>query len=150
MSRKTIDITGQKFRMLTVVEKVGATETNISLWKCKCDCGNEKVVPRKNLIGGGTRSCGCLHSKKQLQHGNAVRGSRTKLYNIWISMRQRCSNSSHRYYKRYGGRGISVCGEWDTFEAFEKWALRNGYSPRTDSQNPGEMIWKDVVIAENR
>lgn len=51
----------------------------------------------------------------------------TRLYNIWSLMHSRCENQNLGYYKRYGGRGISVCDEWKQFKAFEEWALNNGY-----------------------
>lgn len=51
----------------------------------------------------------------------------TKLNGVWCDMRYRCSNPSSKYYKNYGGRGISVCNEWDKFENFYKWAMSNGY-----------------------
>lgn len=53
--------------------------------------------------------------------------SHTRLHNIWIGMRQRCRDVNTREYHRYGGRGISVCEEWEDFEEFRKWALANGY-----------------------
>lgn len=53
--------------------------------------------------------------------------SRSKLYHVWVSMKQRCNNENNRNYGRYGGRGISVCKEWDEFEPFMKWSLENGY-----------------------
>ena len=37
---------------------------------CKCDCGNEIITSRFNLIGGSTKSCGCL--KKGKNHYNFV------------------------------------------------------------------------------
>ena len=55
--------------------------------------------------------------------------SGTKLYYIWIEMRQRCGNSGHRHYHLYGARGIEVCDEWlNDFTAFNEWALSHGYS----------------------
>jgi hypothetical protein len=43
-------------------------------------------------------------------------------------MKQRCSEPTHKAYKDYGGRGITVCSEWrDSFEAFRDWAMANGY-----------------------
>lgn len=54
--------------------------------------------------------------------------SGTKIYYIWIEMRQRCNNSDHKRYRLYGARGISVCKEWDdSFEEFHHWSLENGY-----------------------
>lgn len=52
----------------------------------------------------------------------------TRIYNIWRDMRHRCMCPSLRNYKHYGGRGISVCDEWQDFMAFYKWAMENGYS----------------------
>ena len=45
-------------------------------------------------------------------------------------MRERCRNVNSPYHKDYGGRGISVCDEWNNdngFESFLKWSLENGY-----------------------
>jgi hypothetical protein len=42
----------------------------------------------------------------------------TKVYKVWTSMRNRCSNPRHKAYKSYGGRGITVCESWDSFEKF--------------------------------
>lgn len=53
----------------------------------------------------------------------------SRLYRIWLSMRQRCNYPKHKYYKHYGGRGIKVCDEWQNdYDAFAEWATRNGYS----------------------
>lgn len=55
--------------------------------------------------------------------------SHTRLYSIWNGMKTRCYRTYHQSYSNYGGRGIKVCEEWyDDFEAFEKWALSNGYT----------------------
>ena len=53
--------------------------------------------------------------------------SRTRLYRIWKNMRNRCSNENIPNYERYGGRGITVCEEWQRFEPFYEWAMANGY-----------------------
>lgn len=54
--------------------------------------------------------------------------SNTRIYKCWESMKYRCSNPHSRAYKDYGGRGITVCDEWQKFIPFMKWALSNGYS----------------------
>jgi hypothetical protein len=56
-----------------------------------------------------------------LKHGENRRGKRSKEYQTWINMRQRCNDPNHISYKRYGGRGIKVCGKWqNNFEQFLK------------------------------
>lgn len=53
---------------------------------------------------------------------------KTRLYTVWIDMRQRCSNPNRKEYARYGGRGITVCEGWDKYEEFRAWAMESGYS----------------------
>lgn len=38
-------------------------------------------------------------------------------------MRQRCNNPKNKAYENYGGRGITICKEWDDFAVFREWAL---------------------------
>ncbi len=40
------------------------------------------------------------------------------LYNTWIGMRQRCNDKNHSHYKYYGGKGITVCKRWNSFQNF--------------------------------
>jgi hypothetical protein len=49
------------------------------------------------------------------------------LYSTWKGMRQRCRDPKFKYYDRYGGRGISVCQEWNDFDNFYQWAITNGW-----------------------
>jgi len=57
------DLTGQRFGRLTVIEHAGTHKnpngSRKTLWKCKCDCGNEIVAQGSNLLSGTTTSCGC-------------------------------------------------------------------------------------------
>lgn len=58
------------------------------------------------------------------KHGD----SKTKLYRLWKTMRNRCNDSSRPHFNRYGGRGIKVCEQWnEDYISFKKWALENGY-----------------------
>ena len=62
----TIDLTGQRFGRLTVLEKVNYNDTPQKCeakWRCKCDCGNIIEVRGTSLRKGTTKSCGCLHSE---------------------------------------------------------------------------------------
>ena len=115
-----IDLTGQRFNCLTVIERAENTTKGIARWKCKCDCGNYTIVRGSNLKTGAVKSCGCLnHIAYTKTHGE----SQTKLYRHWRSMIYRCSNPKNRAYKWYGERGIKVCEEWQTYEGFKKWVL---------------------------
>lgn len=53
-----IDLTGQKFGLLTVVKR--AENVKGVQWVCKCDCGNTTIVRSYALKSGATKSCGCL------------------------------------------------------------------------------------------
>lgn len=52
------------------------------------------------------------------KHGYANDNKRPKEYDSWVNMRQRCANPNHVKYDMYGGRGITVCDEWNDFENF--------------------------------
>lgn len=123
-----IDLIGQKFGRLTVIEECGRDKFRQVMWKCKCECGNEVIVRGYALRSGNTQSCGCFQkenaSKEKIKHGL----HRTRLYNIWCGMKERCSIPSSCCYKYYGGRGITVCSEWNDFSAFMEWALSHGYT----------------------
>lgn len=54
--------------------------------------------------------------------------NKERLYSIWKRMKDRCNNPNHKYFSYYGGRGITVCDEWQkNFPAFYEWAIQNGY-----------------------
>lgn len=126
MARK--DLTGQRFGRLTVIR---ATEQRTSfgcvIYECLCDCGNVCLVWGNRLTTkthSRKRSCGCLYEETHEPHG----GSSTNLYMRWSKMKDRCSNPNAQNYKRYGGRGIRVCDDWqNSFATFRDWALSNGY-----------------------
>ena len=51
-----------------------------------------------------------------------------RLYETWVEMRRRCNNPNRPRYEDYGGRGIRVCAEWESFSAFADWAMKSGYT----------------------
>ncbi len=126
-----IDLTGDKYGRLTVIKIAPRVKGRGVEWVCRCDCGNEAVVRSSSLRQGNTRSCGCLAREmlveRNFKHGKARRGKKTRLYGIWVRMRQRCNDPNTDDYEGYGGRGIKVCDEWDDFLAFQNWAHSNGY-----------------------
>lgn len=119
------DLTGNKYGRLTVIkraENVG----KLTAWECVCECGNSVKVIGGHLKNGHTKSCGCLAQEERKKTRHGMTGKR--LYRIWQGMKNRCGNENTIYYDRYGGRGISVCDEWEkSFEAFMEWSTKNGY-----------------------
>ncbi len=129
---KLIDLTGQRFGRLTVVQRAGTSKQGRALWLCRCTCGKETVVLSSSLRRGATQSCGCIHSEmlhNRITAQNTTHGGKgTRLYRIWHGMKQRCYNPKSDHYNLYGGRGISVCAEWlHDFATFQKWAVSHGY-----------------------
>lgn len=124
---KIIDITGQSFGRLTVIEHAGSRDRK-ALWRCHCSCGQETIVIGKLLRSGHTKSCGCWRSDNWFIQKQTHGESRTRLHRIWRGMKTRCGNPRCAAFPRYGGRGIRVCAEWHQFEPFRDWSLGNGYA----------------------
>src|SRR5690606_19985741 len=57
-------------------------------------------------------------------------GRKTRLFRIWMGIKNRLSNPNLPEYSRYGGRGIKLCDEWQNFAEFHKWAYESGYDDR--------------------
>lgn len=57
-SCKKLDLTGQRFGKLTVLEPA-ENIGRCTAWRCRCDCGQETVAPTKRLRDGHRTSCGC-------------------------------------------------------------------------------------------
>lgn len=154
------DLAGKKFGRLTAIEIAGTSKQHVAVWRCICDCGNEKLVERYCLTQGRVRSCGCLPRELNKTGNNRrVHGMcGTRIYRIWKQMKTRCSNPNTDDWKDYGGRGITVCEEWqDNFQAFYEWAMANGYQDdltidRIDydkGYSPDNCKWADITTQAN-
>lgn len=77
---KFIDLTGQRFGRLVVIEKGEPHITSggqyITTWKCKCDCGNITIVQAPKLKKGHTTSCGCIVKENKGAHFEDLIGQR--------------------------------------------------------------------------
>lgn len=56
---KLIDLTGQRFGKLVVLENMGKLDGHRYYWKCQCDCGTIANIKGDSLRSGNTKSCGC-------------------------------------------------------------------------------------------
>jgi hypothetical protein len=52
------------------------------------------------------------------RHGANRRGARTTEYEIWVGIRKRVHNANDKLYPYYGGRGVTLCEEWEDFSVF--------------------------------
>ena len=162
------DIKGMKFGRLIVVEYYGADKHKNALWECQCDCGNTSIAKTHNLMKGATRSCGCLQKEKATKHlldistthglSKDSKGKNTRLFRIWMGIKNRCSNSNLREYPKYGGRGIKICDKWlNDYKAFHDWSIQNGYSEKLSidridndgNYEPSNCRWVDEKTQAN-
>lgn len=54
-----IDMIGQTFGKLTVIEEGSRLKSGVIKWVCLCECGNRKEISGRALRSGMTTSCGC-------------------------------------------------------------------------------------------
>lgn len=122
--RQAKDYTGQKFGAWTIL----ARGNRPKMWLAECQCGNICHVNIDNLKAGRSKNCQKCRGEKSRQRQETHGLSKTRLYYVWLSMRNRCYRPQTNGYERYGGRGITVCKEWrEHFEPFAEWAITNGY-----------------------
>ena len=155
--RALVDLTGKRFGRWLVLERAAtcvATQRahGQSRWLCRCDCGTSSVVDVGRLRCGRSKSCGCLRRelarKSHQKHGYARTGLKTVEYRAWLAMRVRCNNQNSKDYPRYGGRGISVCPRWDSFENFladmgprPKGMSLDRFPDKNGNYEPGNCRW---------
>lgn len=125
------DLRGEVFGRLTVLAYAGVTRTPLRRpnghrdvrvrhdWQCHCLCGRHIIVWHHALLSGDNLSCGCLRRELNIKRKRTHGKSDTSMYRRWNTMRERCNNPRNAKYPNYGGRGITVCQDWqDSFTMF--------------------------------
>ena len=162
------DITGQRFGHLLVLEQVpkpSHCKSNGAYFKCKCDCGNEKIVMGKSLRNGKTKSCGCHMDQitdltgrrfghlvvEKLDNNTENRGNGA----MWIC-RCDCGNfTSISYSNLLGGQQSCGCLISKGEEEIYKILIENNISFKTQYSfsdlkgNGGGLLRFDFAIFEN-
>jgi hypothetical protein len=127
---RKINSIGQRFGRLTITAEAPSRQFPSRLTHyvvAVCDCGNSKEYAIASIRGGATTSCGCFRKEVTGDMSRSHGQSGTRLYRIWKGIHTRCNTPSASNYSYYGGKGITVCSDWDTFEEFSTWANSNGY-----------------------
>lgn len=114
------NLTGRRFGRLIVIGPHQSHKRK-TYWPCQCDCGGAITVVASNLKSGNTTSCGCYRREftaaRNATHG-LLAGGKPPEFAIWNLMRRRCEDPSDGAYPAYGGRGITICPRWQSFQDF--------------------------------
>ena len=98
------------------------------IYKCGF-CGTNFKANTNDINRGYIKSCGC-YNKRRVSETHKTHGKQhTRLYKIWINIKDRVLNPKNKRYSDYGGRGITLCDDWkNDFIPFYNWAMSNEYS----------------------
>lgn len=121
------DITGVRFGRLVALEYLGCSK-----WRCKCDCGEEKIISIDALNSGRTVSCGCYHRDLftgRPSHNRTHNMRNTPEFNIWSMMKNRCTNPNCNRSQFYKDKGIKVCDRWLGPNGFQNFIADMGLRP---------------------
>lgn len=124
---------GSRFGKLTVTDVYRKEMTNgrRTFFLVTCDCGTEKEILAQNVKNGSAKSCGCISNELKARANYRHGLHKTRIYQTYTDMKQRCLNPNNSRFHRYGGRGIAICAEWlDSFTNFYEWAMENGYTDK--------------------
>jgi hypothetical protein len=144
----TENISGLRCHFLTVVSLTDELKGGHRLWLCLCDCGKPTKKTAWFLKNGRVKSCGCrtksLISKSRTRHGETD----TPTWKSWKSMLDRCDLKAHKSYADYGGRGITICDAWRTYENFRSdmgerpYGMTLGRVDNSGNYEPSNCHWE--------
>lgn len=109
------DLIGQQYGFYKILEEVDPRNYH-RRFLCECICGNKRVKFLIDLKSGHNKSCGCYQKKFPNRKTHGLRKS--SVYNSWSNMKQRCLNPKSTRFENWGGRGITICTRWLSFENF--------------------------------
>lgn len=113
------NILGYRFGKLLVVDRAESLPDKTAVWKCVCDCGQERLIAGTGLRAGRHKSCGCSSPKFTKDRTTTHGRSKTRTYLIWLHMKARCSaKAKGKLKKLYFDKGIRVCERWKDFLVF--------------------------------
>lgn len=119
-TKREVPTIGLTYGRLTIIEDVGQVQGKSRTYNkvlVQCGCGSEPFeVSYNGIKSGHTSSCGCYNKEKitetHFKHGK----SKTKIYKVWLGIKERTENPNSQQYYDYGGRGI--LNLWKDFGEF--------------------------------
>lgn len=121
LEEKTNKIANQKIGIKigtwTVIRKTNKVRKSSrnSIFEFKCDCGIIKFAPFSEVKREKNPTClSCKNPNIIISPGS----NKSELYTTWKGMRSRCLNPNNPKYKNYGGRNITICDRWKSFDNF--------------------------------
>lgn len=101
------DLTGQKFGMLTVIDRAPNSNTNQTRWNCVCECGGYTMSHASHLTGGLSKSCGCVKAVRSAIMGAAKAIDLTGKVFGYLTVINRDENGKHGGVK---WNCLCICG----------------------------------------
>lgn len=125
MKINPMEYIGKKYNNWTIIDFIGQGKHLESLFRVRCDCGNEEIKAISAITKKKSKECKNCFSGA-IKHGL----SKTHLNKIWRDIKARTNpNNKSSNIRNYAKLKISICEEWaNDFMAFYNWSLANGYS----------------------
>ena len=152
-----LDLTGQKFGRLTVLNFSHKGPAAKTWWNCICDCTSVLTANSNSLRTGHTKSCGCYNQELRIQRATKHNLSHHILYSRWEKIKGRCTNKYDTSYHNYGGRGVRMCPRWinspevfimDIIKKYPdwKWRIANKYEFDRYPNNNGDYELENIRL----
>jgi hypothetical protein len=119
-----------------------------------CECGTQFEAWIGDIKRRTTVSCGCYARSgvSAIVHGHTAEGKRSLTYNSWDSIKDRCLCPTNKDYPLYGGRGVTICNRWLSFENFltdmgerPSGKTADRYPNKNGNYEPGNVRWATAI-----
>ena len=129
--KNAVDLKGRRFGRLVVMDRSGSNKHQKVTWKCRCDCGEDKILVAGSLLSGNSASCGCIQKEmmhetkwnpdlsQEDRHINRNRGIAVPGVHLWRKdvfsrdgwVCQVCDDKSHNEIVAHHKDGWGICKE---------------------------------------